>query len=197
MTMEISDNPELQTHLVAQMSQGINPLDTPKQTDISTFKSLSGVSDIGDDTKAASLIDQFGNSKNTAASPEIYGAGHTQQTDRTGHSVPTQPDSNKIGETEDGDKPTEKDQVAADKADAKADAEAEKQSKISSLTSRIQQLQQQLSSVDVQISSFQSGESSGSGENPGAQLGQLSSQRSMLVSMIQSLQQQLSSAQAE
>ena len=63
MTMEISDNPELQTHLVAQMGQGATAsnLETPRLSDVASFRAQS-VAAKGDDRTAA-LTDEFGNSQ--------------------------------------------------------------------------------------------------------------------------------------
>ena len=193
MTMEISDNPELQTHLVAQMGQGATAsnLEAPRLADVASFRAQS-VSGKGDERTAA-LTDEFGNSQRTMSQPEVHNSGNAQQSDRSGHNVPVQ---QKNG---DGDNPEESSMDAAQKQAQtdKDDAEARKQEKISSLQSRLQQMQQRLSSVDVQISSLEAGQNSGSGEDASAKIGQLSSERNMLVSMVQSLQQQLATAQAE
>lgn len=193
MTMEISDNPELQTHLVAQMGQGATAgnVEAPKQSDVASFRSLSGVS-TSDDAKSATLTDEFGNSKNSAALPEVHNAGNAQQSDRSGSNVPAQQDGKGAGKAEGVDEASANEQAMA----AKLDAEAKKQDKISALMSRIQQLEQQLSLIDVQISSINAGQSSSGGNNSGL-LQQLTAQKNMLAPMIQSLRQELLALQSE
>ena len=193
MTIEITDNPELQSQLVAQMGQGITAgnIEAPKQADIASFRALSGASNKGE-SQSASMVNEFGHSKNTAALPEVNGTGNTQQSDLKSSVSSSSQTDGKTGKAE-TDASAAQDKALADKMDAKA----EKQEKISALKSRIGQLQQQLSFVEVQISSVKTGQDSGSGENPVSKLGRLSAEGSMLRSMIQSLQQQLGALQAE
>ena len=193
MTMEISDNPELQTHLVAQMGQGATAsnLETPRLSDVASFRTQS-VAGKGDDRTAA-LTDEFGNSQRTMAQPEVHNSGNVQQSDRSGHNVPVQPSSESDDKAAEDSSKTAQEKAINDKSDA----EAAKQEKINSLQARLQQMQQRVSSIDIELGSLKSLQNSGSGEDVSARIIQLSSERKMLVSMIQSLEQQLSAAQAE
>lgn len=193
MTIEISDNPELQTHLVAKTGQGATAsnLDAPRLSDVASFRAQS-VSAKGDERTAA-LTDAFGHSQKTVAQPEVHNTGNAQQGDRSGHNVPVQQRDGADNKTEESKLDAAQQKAQTDKSDA----EARKQEKVNSLQSRLQHMQQRLSAVDVQINSLHAVQNSGSGEDTSARIGQLSSERNMLVSMVQSLQQELAAAQAE
>jgi len=192
MTIDISDNPELQSQLVAQTGQGFTAgVEPPKQADVASFRALSGVSGKGE-TQSAAMMDEFGFAKSTAAPPEVNNAGNTQQADLKASASSSSQTDGKTNKAE-TDASAAQDKAMADKMDAKA----AKEEKISALKSRIGQLQQQLSFVEVQVSSIKTGQDSGSGENPVSKLGRLNAEGSMLRSMIQSLQQQLGALQAE
>lgn len=191
MTIEISDNPELQVRLVAQMGQGatagnIETPNVPRQTDVASFKAMSAADSTGN-IGSATALDAFGHSQPTAAMPGIHNAGHAQQVDKgLNNALPAQ-------DVRRGDQVEE---PTLGQAAAKVDADAYKQDKAAALMSRIGQMTQQLAAIDIQIGHLNAGRNGESGEDPSARLGQLSSERGMLMSMIGALQQQLSTLQA-